>query len=315
MAGETSVAPAGVLATHSKAKDTRVVGWWSIIKRTLSEFQSDNCLRMAAAISYYSAFSLAPLLVLVVMLCGFVWDPADVRGRLQEEIARVVGPEGTAQIETMLARTDSPSARGTSVFSIAALLFGALGVVSQLQSSLNEAWGVQPDPSQGGIRNFLTKRLISAAMILTIALLLLVSLAVSAVISLAGDTLGQWLPGDVSGIVLAVASSAGSLVITALLFAAIYRILPDAEISWKDVWFGALVTALLFVGGKYFFGLYLASSHATAAYGAAGSLALLLLWLYYSAGVLLLGAEFTQVWSQRHGARVAPEPGAAHTKV
>lgn len=285
--------------------------WWSICRQTVSEFNRDNCSRMSAAIAYYAAFSIAPLLILVLTICGLIWDPADVKGQLEVEMVRFLGDEGTAQIRTMLAASDTNLHRNAaSLFSLTALVFGALGVVSQLQAALNDAWDVAPDPNQGGVRQFLVKRLISAAMILAIALLLLISLILSTLVSLAGDQLAVWLPGAVSGSVLTFVSNGLSLILMTLLFSSMFRILPDAQIDWSDVWFGGFVTSLLFLGGKYLFGLYLSTSQIASAYGAPGSMALLLLWLYYSAAVLLLGAEFTQVWSQRHGRRVLPEQGA-----
>ena len=196
------------------------------------------------------------------------------------------------------------------VLSIAGLLFGATGVFAQLQQALNKAWEVEPDPEAGGIKNFLTKRVFSLGMILVIVFLLLVSLLLSSFISVFAGQLGSLLPGSLSTAVVWVINAVVSLAVITLLFAAIFKVLPDAIVAWRDVWVGAFVTAFLFVIGKFLIGLYIGQSDPGEAYGAAAALALLLVWVYYSAMIIFLGAEFTQIWAQQYGSGIEPDEDA-----
>jgi membrane protein len=185
----------------------------------------------------------------------------------------------------------------------------------ELQAALNRAWGVEPDPDRGGVKNFVIKRLFSLGMVLSIAFLLLVSLVLSAALTAFGGALGGLLPGDASEVLLQLLDNAVSLVVITLLFAAMFKVLPDARIAWRDVWVGALVTTVLFLAGKFLIGLYLGQANPGEAYGAAGSLAILLVWIYYSSLILLLGAEFTPVWARERGAGVEPQEGAVRVVV
>jgi membrane protein len=198
----------------------------------------------------------------------------------------------------------------TTILSIAALLFGATGAFGQLQSAINRAWEVMPDPDKGGLKAVLLKRVFSFGMILSIAFLLLVSLVLSALLSAFGTALNQYLPSGLSGPLVQVINQLISLLVITLLFAAIFKVLPDARVAWRDVWVGAAFTAVLFVIGKYLIGLYLGHSNPGEAFGAAGSLAVMFIWVYYSSMILLFGAEFTQVWAKRHGSGIAPDRGA-----
>jgi membrane protein len=204
-----------------------------------------------------------------------------------------------------------PGAGGlfATVLGIAALTFGALGAFMQLQGALNRAWEVKPDPKKGGIRKFIAKRILSAGMILAVAFLLIVSLAVSALLSALGSKLA-FIPEPA----LHAADAILSFSVLTLLFAAIFRFLPDAEIAWRDVWTGALATAALFVVGKFVIGLYLGRSAPGDAYGAASALAVILVWIYYAGMIVLFGAEFTQAWAERRGSRKRPEKGAMHVE-
>ena len=283
-----------------------------LLKSSVREFMDDDCTTMAAALSYYTVFSLPPLLVLILLLVGAVMDPQDVQGSLEGNLQSVMGPGAGQSIRTIIEHAQLPGSGGliATVIGVAALILGAAGVFGQLQAALNRAWGVKPDPNQGGIKNFVLKRLFTFGMILALAFLLLVSLVLSAVLAGFGDALGRWLPAGFSSTLLQVINFAISFGVIALLFAAMYRVLPDARIRWHDVWIGATVTAFLFVIGKTLIGVYLGHSNPGQAFGAAGSLALLLVWIYYSSMILLFGAEFTQVWAEQRGAGVTPEPGA-----
>lgn len=283
-----------------------------LLKETVREFREDDATRVAAALSYYTVFALPPLLVLLVTIAGAVWEPADVQGRIEAQIATLLGPDGAAGVRAMLENANRPGAGGLlpTLLGIAGLLFGATGAFIQLQSALNTAWDVKPDPAQGGVRNFLTKRLLSLGMILGVGFLVLVSLALSAVLSAAGSSIERFLPEALSGPLLFAFNGALSFAVITLLFAAIYKVLPDAVIRWREVWVGAAATALLFVLGKFAIGLYIGQSDPGSAYGAASSLAVILVWVYYASIIVLLGAEFTQVWARRRGFAIVPEAGA-----
>lgn len=283
-----------------------------LLKDTFKGFSEDDCPTMAAALSYYTVFSLPPLLVLLLTLLGAVMDPQDIQGNIEAQMRSAMGPSGAAQVQTILANADRPGAGGlvATILSVVALLLGATGVFGQLQAALNKAWGVAPDPEKGGIKAMLLKRVFGVGMVLGLAFILLVSLVVSAVLSAFGEQLGRFLPSGLSAPVLEAINFVGSLAVISLLFGAIFKVMPDAQIAWRDVRVGAVVTALLFVAGKFALGLYLGHSNPGEAFGAAGALALMLVWIYYSSMIVLLGAEFTQVWAERRGSGIVPEKGA-----
>jgi membrane protein len=285
---------------------------FQIVKESFKGFSEDDCPTMAAALSYYTVFSLPPLLVLLLLLLGAVVDPQDVRGTIESQMESAMGPAGAGQVDSILANVNRPGAGGAAatVLSVLALLIGATGVFGQLQAALNKAWGVAPDPEKGGIKNMLLKRMFGVGMVFGLAFILLVSLVVSAVLSAFGDELGRFLPAGLSAPVLQAIDFAGSLLVISLLFGAIFKVLPDAEIAWSDVKVGAIATALLFVAGKFLLGLYLGRSNPGEAFGAAGALAVMLVWIYYSSMIVLLGAEFTQSWAKHRGSGIVPEKGA-----
>lgn len=291
-------------------------GLIGILKETVQDFLKDDCMDSAAALSYYTIFSLPAILVLIMLLVSAVMNPSDVRGGLESQLQSLMGPTAGEQIRTIIQQAEQKPRNGLipTLLAIAGLLFGATGAFGQLQKALNRAWNVQPDPNQGGIKNFLTKRLFSFGMILVVAFILLVSLVISAALSGLGDSLQQFLPAGLSEPVLQVVNLVISFGVIVLLFAALFKVMPDAQIAWRSVWVGAAVTAALFVIGKFLIGFYLGQSNPGQAYGAAGSLAVLLLWVYYSSLILLFGAEFTETWAVRRGEGVRPEPGAVRVK-
>ncbi|GAB5520166.1 MAG: hypothetical protein RhofKO_24170 [Rhodothermales bacterium] len=277
---------------------------WPILKQTFKEFSDDEAPKMAAALSYYIVFALPPLLVIIITIAGFVLDPADVQGRIEAEMESLIGPESAEQVQTMIeqAQLDTGSGALSIIVGVIALLFGATGAFIQMQDALNRAWDVEPDPDSGGLKNFIFKRLLSLSMIMGIAFLLMVSLALSAALTAFGDYIASLLPTGFSEVLLQALNLSLSLVIISFLFGAMFKVLPDADLKWRNVAVGALVTGVLFTIGKFAIGLYLGQSSIGSTYGAAGSLALLLVWIYYSSMIILIGAEFTQVWSQRkHG--------------
>lgn len=279
----------------------------SITKSAALDFWKDDCPQLAAALSYYTVFSLGPLLILLVTVAGIFLEPEDVRGAIRAQIASLIGPEGANQVREMLQAADRDDAGGVlaKVLGIAALLFGATGAFVQLQNSLNKAWKVEPDPAHGGIKGFITKRIFSFGLILAIAFLMLVSLALTALLSALGERFG----GGLSEVVLMIVNFAVSFAIITGLFAAMYKVMPDAEIAWREVWVGAFGSALFFVAGKFVLGFYLGKADPGSAFGAAGSLAIILVWVYYASMIVLFGAEFTEAWAEKHGG-IRPEEGA-----
>jgi len=282
-----------------------------LLKESVRDFLDDDCPSMAAALSYYTVFSLPPLLVLLLLLLGSVIAPQDIQGTLETRIRALMGPAGGEQIRTILAHAHRP---GSGILATAlgavALVLGATGVFGQLQVALNKAWKVAPDPQKGGIKPFLLKRAFSLGMVLGLAFVLLVSLVLSAVLAAFGDSLARILPEGLSATLLEAINFAVSFGVIALLFAAIFKVVPDATIGWRDVWVGAAFTAVLFVAGKFLLGVYLGHSNPGQAFGAAGALALMFVWIYYSSMTVLLGAEFTQTWAVRRGRGIEPQRGA-----
>ena len=279
----------------------------SLLKKTFKDFNEDECPMLAAALAYYTVFALPPLLILLIMVAGAVWDPADVERALETQFAGLVGSDAGRAVREMIRQGEKAGERGVvaTILGTVALLFGATGAFIQLQNALNRAWEVKPDPRRGGIRNFIGKRLLSLGMVLGIAFLLVVSLAMSAAVSAVGSSL-TFIPEPALHAVNLVLS----LVIFTLLFAALFKVLPDAEIEWRHVWVGAAVTTVLFVLGKFLIGLYLGRSEPGSAFGAASALAVILVWVYYAGMILLFGAEFTQAWAKEKGANIPPEEGA-----
>lgn len=285
----------------------------NILKQTFSEFSGDDCPSMAAALAYYTIFSLPPLLVLIVILAGLFLSPQAVKTWIETQAGGLIGQNAAKQIQTMMQSAQQQVQGGFSlglILSIAGLLFGATGAFAQMQKALNAAWEVMPDPEHSGFMSTIMKRILSLGMILVIAFLLLVSLVLSAFISTFAGQLGGLLPAGLSGVFLWVINAAVSLLVITLLFAAIFKVLPDAKVAWGDVWLGAFVTAVLFVVGKFLISFYIGRSNPGEAYGAAAALAVLLVWIYYSAMILFLGAEFTQIWTRRHGTGIQPAEGA-----
>lgn len=280
----------------------------SMLKETVTGWWEDGASRLAAALSYYTAFAIAPLLVLVIAVTGALFGEEAVRGQLERELSSLVGSEAAMLIEGMVAKAGSDESAGwASALGILALLFGATGVFVELQNALNVVWDVEPRPGRG-IRGFLETRILSFAMVLGIGFLLLVSLVISAAVALVTSSMGRYAFGEAA---LATGLSfASSFVTITLLFAMIYKYLPDVRIAWRDVWVGAAATSFLFSTGKWLIGLYLGRSATASTYGAAAALAILLLWVYYSAQIVLLGAEFTQVYARRFGTRILPDSDA-----
>jgi membrane protein len=278
---------------------------WQVLKTAGSDWLEDKAARLGAALAFYSILSIAPLLIVSLAIAALIFgDKAE--GEMMAQLTGLVGEQGAGAISTMLHHAQKP---GTgivaTVFGMITLLFGASGVFAQLQEAMNEIWEVPPKKSSG-IWDMIRGRFLSFAMVLGTGFLLLVSLILSAVISGIGSFIGDQWPafepiGQLSNMVV-------SFLVVTLLFAMIFKLLPDTSIAWRDVWVGALITAILFTIGKFFIGLYLGKAAVGSAYGAAGSLVVLLIWIYYSAQILFFGAELTQVYARRYGTQSSKSP-------
>ena len=279
------------------------------VKETFKEWQEDDALQLGAALAYYTIFSLAPLLVVVIGIAGLAFGREAVAGRIDNQIDGLVGREGADAVQAMVASAGRSKSGGmiATIVGLAVTLFGASGVFGQLQASLDKIWEVEPKAGRG-IMGIIKDRFASFGMVLGIGFLLLVSLVVSAAVAALDEFVRGLAPS--LHVLITVVSFAVSFALITLLFALIYRYVPDVRLGWRDVWIGAVVTALLFVIGKYLIGLYLGHSTVASTYGAAGSVLIILLWVYYSTQILFLGAEFTQVWATRHGSRIVPSPNA-----
>lgn len=280
---------------------------WALVKQTVNDWIDDDVPTHAASLAYYTMFSIAPTLIIAVAVAGAVFGAEAARGEIRDQIQGLVGDAGAKVIEDMMANAAQPGAsRLASILGIVALIFGATGVFAALQTALNHIWGVAPKVTNG-VLAFLRTRVISFGMVLGVGFLLLTSLVVSAAIAALGNVLGR--QGEQLEPIWQALNFLVSFGVVTALFAMIYRVLPDIEIAWRDVWLGAAVTAVLFNIGKLCIGLYLGKSSFASSYGAAGSFAVLLVWIYYSAMVLFLGAEFTQVYATTYGSLKDKKPG------
>ncbi len=288
-----------------------------LIADTVSCWSGINAPRLGAALAFYTTLSMAPLMVFSIGIAGLVFGRHAAQGRIVAEIGSLVGAQGGAVIQSLLLDSTSKTPSGIvwTVVGIFTLLFGASGVFGELRDSLNLVWGVRT--TSGGLREMLRYRFFSFAMVVGIGFLLIVSLLVSAAIAAAGKFFEQFLPAPEA--LLHVTSTLISFLAVTVLFALLYKVVPDVRIEWQDVWIGAAVTSLLFSIGKFLIGLYLGKASVGSAYGAAGSLVVFLVWVYYSAQIFFLGAQFTHIFAERRGsraqARASREKGPKETKV
>jgi membrane protein len=272
----------------------------SLLRGTAREWAKHNVLQLAAALSYYSIFSIAPLLVIVIALVGWFFGPEAVRGQLDEQLRGIMGRPAAETVQSMVQSAYKPG-RGVwaTVIGISALLIGASGVFAQLKDALNAIWNAPPQTGSG-VAAFLRDRLVSFGMVLVIGFLMLMSLVLTTTIAAAWNVISAWLP--LSKFLLGVMGLVVSAGIITTLFAFIFKWLPDVPIRWRHVWLGAAFTAVLFEIGKLLLGIYLARESATSTYGAAGAVVLILLWVYYTAIILLTGACFTRSYRDRAAA-------------
>jgi membrane protein len=271
---------------------------WALVKEAAAGWVRHKDARLGAALAYYSIFSIGPLILIAIAVAGLLFGQDAVRGEVSAQVRGLLGDTGAQAVQSMLANADRPrEGMFATLFGLGTLLFAAIGVVVQLKDALNTVWGVES--KKGGIGQFIGTYLVSLAGVLSLGFLLLVSLLVSTVLAAGSKYLAPYLPETM----LQIVSSAISLGIITLLFAMMFKWLPDVEVAWRDVWAGALVTAVLFEIGKFLIGLYIGKQGLESTFGAAASLVVLLIWVYYSSQIVLLGAEFTRAHARRHGSR------------
>jgi membrane protein len=276
-----------------------------VLKAAFAGWWNDNVPRMGAALAYYTLFSLAPILIVAIAIAGLAFGPEAVRGEIVGQIEGLVGREGALAVQAMLEGAAKPSSSVlATIIGIITFFLGATGAFLELQTDLDAIWRVKPKSRGNFLRDLLMQRFISFGLVLGFAFLLLTSLVVSAALAALHTYLGNAFPGG--AVLWEAVNSIVSLLVITLLFAMIYKVLPDVKLTWSDVWVGALVTAGLFTIGKFLIGLYIGTSAFASAYGAAGSVIVVLLWVYYSSQVVLLGAEFTRAYVAQFGPRPPP---------
>ncbi len=280
-----------------------------LFRKAVQAWSDDYASSMGAALAYYTAFSLAPLLIVVLAIAGLVVDAKAAQGEVVDQLSALIGPDGAQVAQALLASASRPATSVVaSIVGLVTLLLGATSVFAELQSSLDRIWRAPALQQDQGIWQLVRGRLLSFGMVVSIGFILLVSLVVSAALAAAGQWSHRLFPGW--RVTLELLNLVASFGITTLLFAMVYRILPRVWIAWTDVWVGAAVTAAMFAIGKSLIGLYLGRAAIASGFGAAGSLVVLLAWVYYSSQIFLLGAEFTWVFAHNHGSRArAPHPG------
>lgn len=279
----------------------------ALVKKSVVSWSDDYAPSMGAALAYYTVFSIAPLLLIVIAIAGLIYGEDAARGAVFTQLSGLVGNDGAAAVQGLLKSVNKPSESiVATVIGVVTLLIGATTVFGELQDALNRIWRAPALTSTGSLWNLIRRRLLAFGMILTIGFLLIVSLVLGAVLAAFGDWIAPRFPGW--DLLLPTINFGVGFVVTTVLFAMIYKIMPRVNIAWRDVWLGAGVTSLLFSVGKFLIGLYIGKTSVASGFGAAGSLAVLLVWIYYSTQVFLLGAEFTWVYANSYGSRRGKDP-------
>ncbi len=284
---------------------TTIKKFWKALKISLEEFRKDNGLKLSASLAYYTIFSIPPLLIVIITICGFVFGKEAIQGKIYEQIAGLVGSDSALQIQNTIKNSAlAVNSRLAHIVSIIVLLVGATGIFAEIQDSINIIWGLRPKPKKGLLK-LLLNRLLSFSMIASMGFILLVSLIMSSLLELLSDGLLNFFPQLTIYVVYAINLFILFSVIS-IIFATIFMILPDGRIKWKHVRTGSFFTAFLFMLGKFVIGYYLGKSPIGTVYGAAGSTIIILVWVYYSSIILYFGAEFTHVYAHLHGHKIRP---------
>jgi membrane protein len=288
-----------------------LTGLWTVLRRAFAGWWDDNVPHLGAALSYYTLFSLAPILIVAIAIAGLAFGAEAVRGEIVGQIEGLVGHEGALAVQAMLEGAAKPSSSiPATIIGVITFFLGATGAFLELQTALNAIWRVKPKASPNFLRALAIDRMVSFGLVVAVGFLLLTSLLVSAGLAALDKYMGQAFPGV--AIVWQALNVLVSLGVISVMFAMIYKLLPDVDLAWSDVWVGGLVTAGMFTLGKFLIGLYLGTSSLASSYGAAGSVIVLLVWVYYSAQVVLLGAEFTREYVKEFGRK--PPPSEFATK-
>ncbi|MCD0474861.1 YihY/virulence factor BrkB family protein [Flavobacterium sp. EDS] len=286
---------------------------WYLLKTTFLEFNDDNAIKLSAALAYYTIFALPPLLIIIITICGVFFGEDAVAGELYGQINGLVGDSAAIQIQETIKNVQlSGSNVLATIFGVGMLLIGASGVFAEIQSSINFIWGLRAKPNKG-LKKFIQNRLMSFSMIVSVGFLMLVSLFVSTILDLMSARLKLYFP-ESTVYLFNVINLIIILISITLLFAIIFKALPDGIIKWKDAFIGASCTAVLFMIGKFAIGFYLGSSTTASVYGAAGSVIIILVWVYYSAIILYFGAEFTKVYAKSYGGNIYPNEYSVEIK-
>ncbi len=285
---------------------------WALVRQAFADWNEDNAPSLGASLAYYTLFALAPLLLAAIAIAGLAFGKDAAQGRIVAELGAVIGRPGADAVQQLVQNSWRPrTGIIASVVALVTLLLGATGVFIELRSSLDAIWGVKPPA--GGIGAMVKARLAAFALVVAVGFLLLVSLVVSAALSALDHTILGGM-GGAAGTVLQAVNTVVSLGILAVLFAMLFKFLPDTEVAWRDVWFGAAATSLLFTVGKYLIGLYLARSSVSSTFGAAASIVILMIWIYYAGQIFFFGAELTQAHARRRGGRGPAARGAVSTR-
>jgi len=296
-------------ATTEKQPMNSKPNFFHLMKETINEFIYDNCMKLSASLSYYTIFSIGPLLLLIIALTGLLVDPSTVRETINGQIESLLGAQAADQIISIINNLQEQNAAAKfGIIGLVSLFFGATGVFLEIQDSINYIWGIRAKPKKGWLR-LITNRLLSFSLIIGIGFLLVVSLLANTIADLLTDRLSRLL-GEGQVILVQGAGLTVLFIIITILFGVIYKVLPDARIHWRDALAGASFTGVLFLIGKFLIGFYLGNSKVGSTYGAAASVIIILLWVYYSAIILYFGAEFTKVYALKRGHGIVPNKTA-----
>lgn len=289
-------------------------GFIEVFKNSFKGFGDDKVTKLSASLAYYTVFSMAPLLIVIISLCGLFLGREAVEGEIYGQLASFVGSDTAAQLQQII-KNASIQGKGqlAAVIGAITLLVGATTVFAEIQDSINMIWGLKPKPKRGWLK-MLQNRFLSFSVIVSLGFLLLVSLGVTTIIDGFSERLQAYFP-EVTVVVFYIVNIAITLAVVTLIFGVIFKVLPDAEIKWKDILAGAVATALLFMLGKFAISFYISKSNVGGTYGAAGSLVVLLLWIYYSSIILYFGAEFTKAYAVKYGSEINPNHYAVSTKM
>ncbi len=288
-------------------------GMWEVLKSSFTGFDDDKVTKLSGSLAYYTVFSMGPLLIVIISLCGLFLGREAVEGKIYGQLAGFVGSDTAAQLQQIIKNASlAGKSKIAAIIGGAILLIGSTTVFAEIQDSINSIWGLKPKPKRGWVK-LLQNRFLSFSVIIGLGFLLLVSLGISSIIDIFSGFLSNRFP-ETTLVVFYIINLLITLSVTTVIFAAIFKVLPDASIKWKDVFAGAVATAILFMLGKFGISFYISKSSVGSTYGAAGSLVVLLLWVYYSALILYFGAEFTKAYAIKYGSNIYPNQYAVTTK-